>query len=697
MINPLDRRDEVCWSDWLLAVIVGCLLAGGVWYPLLTGGGLVGGDTYSYFFPQKQVMAEAFHEGRIPLWHDRTALGYPLHAESQAAIFYPTNQILYRLFDINRAYSYSILLHYAAAFVLAWRFVRSQGVSSLAALFAGMIFVYGWFPARLSLEWSIVGGVWFPACLWMTVRWLEHSSVRRLMVLAGCFAIHMLAGHFTLAFITQLSCIAYSLLHVFLRHPAQELAGGEIRWSRFRMGRPAGILLAILISTGLAAVQLLPTIELKLASQRHGAGAVFNPAYGHLPPIYLTQIVASWWYWHTPEMAQTREMLKYPLFSIKADSNPVEAHLYFGLLPLLLLTASLVNERYRSQLSRQIRWTWWILSIAAVIYATGWLVAVFQHLPGFGFFMGPARYTIITTMGVSVLVAGGLDTFWRKKRISSRYILLIILFAITLLDLLMSSRFPIRDALTVASPPLNGLRDSWIREEIARLGPEHVRLLAPGPNVANLYGVSSVPQYLGLGPSEYFEDEIRYRRSPPESDDVFPSDEELVILRERGVTHILTTQRIRVPSHGVELVASGADAFLNRVWSRGNDSCFLYRVIDAPSRVALDDDRKPIQWKFIRKLPEDVEFEVDLANDSAVHLRELMVPGWKVYVDGAEARPGSVRGFLRSVDVPAGQHIVRWVYSPLSFHIGVGASMLCCSVVIGYLVMNGRGLGSRSA
>ncbi|MEJ7596128.1 MAG: hypothetical protein WKF77_31860, partial [Planctomycetaceae bacterium] len=182
--------------DWLIAIVIGCALSLGIWHELLTGGGIVGGDTYPYFYPQKQVMAEGFAHGELPLWHDRTGLGYPLHAESQAGIFYPTNQLLYRLFAVNRAYNVSILLHYTLAFVFAWRFCRSQSLSHASALLAAMVFVYGWFPARLSLEWSIIGGVWFPCCLWLTERFISRPDRSAGCLLALAFGTHLLAGHF---------------------------------------------------------------------------------------------------------------------------------------------------------------------------------------------------------------------------------------------------------------------------------------------------------------------------------------------------------------------------------------------------------------------------------------------------------------------------------------------------------------------
>lgn len=200
------------WSEWLVAFVVGGCLSAFVWQGLVKGGGLVGGDTYPYFFPQKQTLAESFSAGRVPLWNDRTSLGYPMHAESQAGVFYPTNQILYRLFDVNTAYSVSVLLHYAFAFVFVWRFARSQWLSQTAAMFAAIVFVYGWFPVRISLEWSIIGGVWMPLSLWIVDGLLDRPSRKRWLCLTMCFAVQLLAGHFTLAFISQLTCLGFAFL-----------------------------------------------------------------------------------------------------------------------------------------------------------------------------------------------------------------------------------------------------------------------------------------------------------------------------------------------------------------------------------------------------------------------------------------------------------------------------------------------------
>jgi hypothetical protein len=637
--------------------LLGGVLAGTVWSGLLRGGGIVGGDTYPYFFPQKVVLAEAFSRGTIPLWNDRTSLGYPMHAESQAGVFYPSNQVLYRIFDVNTAYSTSILLHYVVAFVMAWRFSRTQRLTNETALFAAMIYVYGWFPVRLSLEWSIIGGVWFPLSLWMTDRFLNHSSFRRWGCLAASFAVHLLAGHFTLAFVTQMTCVLYAML----------------QGRRWKPG--AAVLSAIALGLLLAAVQLVPTLELRQLSQRDGSNPAFNPAYGHMPPVYLSQLVASWWFWHTPELVQTREMMKYPWLMSSADSNQVEAHLYLGLLPVLLLLG-LFSGKKRLAL-RNTNWKMWVgMSAAAILYAFGWLVPVLKNLPGFGFFMGPGRYTIVATLGLAMVSGQVLDVIIRRRAVITRTLICSVLTVLTLLDVQASSRYPVCDSQIIGEPPIRGVATSEIRKRLKEeSGTGPVRLLAPGANVANLFEVSSVPQYLGLGPGEYFSDEWKLETQPANGETEFPSADQLRRLQRLAVTHILTTEIVSRPSGELEEIYRGPDDFLNRVWGRGSAPCFLYRIKNGRPRVTGEPGEVG-KVNVVKHQPGEVEFEVEVSESTVVDWTDLMFPGWYVTVDGTEARPITHTGFGRKVQVAQGNHRIQWFYAPRSFRIGAGISVI---------------------
>ncbi|MCH7720706.1 MAG: hypothetical protein IH988_06910, partial [Planctomycetes bacterium] len=187
-------------------------------------------------------------------------------------------------------------------------------------------------------------------------------------------------------------------------------------------------------------MQLLPTWELKQQSQRATAGGPaerttgtgYDPAYGHLPPLYLSQMIAPW-YWYSAEIDLDRAIQNIGLLSVASGTNKIEAHLYFGLLPLALILWGIIRGSFSESAtgdapispnlsrrpaadrnvlpgpSRRMLWLWGLMGIAAVIYATGWLVPVTRHLPGFGFFVGPGRFGIVTTLAAALMAADVLN------------------------------------------------------------------------------------------------------------------------------------------------------------------------------------------------------------------------------------------------------------------------------------------------
>lgn len=674
-------------AHWLTAIAFSCLVTALLWPVLLRGGGLIGGDIYPYFLPQKQLVAEEFAAGRLPLWHHRTALGYPLLAESQAAVFYPPTQLLYRITDPHTAFHLSFLLHYVLAGIFSWRFFRSQQLSQPAALFAALIYICSWFPARASLEWSIVGGVWLPLTLWLADRLLQQPSVGRLSLLAAALATHLLAGHYTLAFINQLMLAAFGFWKGTAVGRHFEIHSAVIRQ------RLTGVFLtvsAIALAILLAAVQLRPTLELRLSSQRSGSssGSTFNPAYGHMPPLYTTQLAASWWYWHSPELIQSRAMLRTPL-AATADTNAVEAHFCVGLIPLGLCLC-LGNSRIRCRLPHGAAVFWLLTAGISTVYAFGWLIPLFRQLPGFGFFMGPGRYTILGTLALATLAGMVLDVLQRHSRAFTRWVLFSGIAVVTFVDLRWSTS-AVTDAIVVANPPYQYLNESWLAKTLRAADAQMpVRLFAPGANVGNLFGVSCVPQYLGLSPAAYFREDF-LPQSAASAGTPWPAPALETALQRLAVTHILTTDPVPTLAPGWELVAVGPDAFLNRVWARGSEPCYLYQSRQPAARMQLLPaasgtlhirERTPCRWVL----------DVDASTESVLQLADLPDSGWTVSVQSADPaaaqsanQPVSLpkSPFHRCVEVPQGRSTVTWEYRPSSVRTGSLISLVTALVLLG--------------
>lgn len=386
----------------LLLAVLAVGLTAVFWLPLWRGGGFVGGDVYSYYLPQKVFYAQRLQEGEFPLWNNHAGFGYPLVAESQTGVFYPLHLLFYSLLEVNAAYNVNHLLHYALAFVFAALYARSIGLSRPAGVLASLVYAYSWFPPRSCWEWAIICGAWLPAALWCAECFLQTRHWRYGIGLSVVLAVQMLAGHFNIAFITHMALVVYVALRL-------SVGAGDLPRPTIAHRRRTFLMLAAAMSLGfaLAAIQLLPSWEFKQQSQRAQAGPHHKPAHGSVPVGYWSQMFLPW-EWYSPHVDRDRilERMSAPL---GAKTNQVEAHLYFGLIPLGLAVLGLVTA-FRSRDAKLLLWL--LIGGAALFYTSGWLVPLAEHVPGFGFFQGPGRFGVATTLAVALLAARGLEQIW---------------------------------------------------------------------------------------------------------------------------------------------------------------------------------------------------------------------------------------------------------------------------------------------
>ncbi|MCG6155093.1 YfhO family protein [Rubinisphaera sp. ICM_H10] len=639
------------------------------WLDLWLGGGLIGGDIYTYYFPQKAFYAEQLAEGILPTWNNLVGHGYPLVAESQTGVYYPPNVLLYSLLKVNTAYNISHLLHYVVGFAVTALLALELGLSLPAALLASLAFIYGWFAPRSCLEWAIVTGIYLPLNLWLLIRFFRSRSLLWLWLLAGALCLQLLPGHYHLAFITLLTLAGWSLAEVFLGDRLQRKESPTPPAVSHRLKWLAGPAVAVTLGFILASVQLLPTWSLKQNSQREtSSSADFDPGYGHIPPRYISQMIVPWvWYADAVELSD-RLNQKTPL-DFPSATNPVEAHLYFGFLPCLLAIyagVTLCRPRNSQQWSLAVLG---VLGLLAAVYATGWLIPWFQHLPGFGFFRGSGRFGLVTTLAAALWAGFGLDQLRRKLPANVGLVLFVLTGVVTLVDLsLVSQR--ITYAFMVAETPLTRIEDSPVRQLLKEASPP-ARLFAPGPNLPTITGIAATPVYLGLGPEEYFDPELNYPVAENESPTPWQSftPEQIDWLRRAGVTHILGFSPPNPNSVDIRLVWQGIDPLLNGAWGRP-EPIYLSEVTGTRGRVAWEEPQEgaTIEWNV--GSPHEIELTASTPVPQTLILTELFNDDWLATVDGQAAPSLRIDGMFRGVEVPAGKHQVRWSYEPAALRAG---------------------------
>jgi hypothetical protein len=707
--GPIDRGPKTVSpkaSGEVSAVVSGAgvlLVAIGLtawFFPILwLGGGLVGGDLYPYFMPQRTVYADALAEGCVPLWNSLVGHGYPQLAESQTGVFYPPNLLAYAGLEINAAYVSLQLGHYVLAFCGGVTLARVLGLSWLGSGLAALVLVYGWFPARLCLEWAITGGAWMPWALWAMFRWQATRAWKYAFILWGCLTLQLLAGHFVIAFITQLLVLSLAGLAAWR---SVDTAG--------RREFLAGTGLAVLLAFAAASIQLVPTWEYKQLSQRRAAGTAFDPGYGAIPPRYLPQVLLPWSYYGSDSDINV-------LSAGASATNRVEAHLYFGLLPLgLLLLALCARTRPAidgagTEYLDQFRWPLVGLALLALIHATGVLGSLTSRLPGFGFFTGPGRFGLVTTLIVALLAGLGWDraasllsgTDGRRRWLSVAVGLG--LFAVTVADLYwVASR--VGYAFQVLTAPIEFRGKSPLRDLLATGDP--VRLFCRGANVATILGVASTPTYLGLAPAAYSDPALTLAEPLPF--DGPPTSGQIDWLRRAGVTHLLSFAPVDESAWPVRALGAVDDPLLNLAWGRYGGAerplFYLYALQGTRGRVAWAVPEPASSARVVRHAGETIEIDAQSERGGLLVLTELAYPGWEVFVDGVPAQAELFEGMYRAVTLPAGPHRVVWVYRPQSVRIGGAISVFTLLLVacIGHVrfwhprwtAWAGRGLESEA-
>lgn len=394
----------------MISVVAGPLiLLGGA---LLSGQALFWGTPSLQFVPWWVEAWEQIRVGSLPLWNDFNGMGAPLAANYQSALFYPPNWILLIFAAISGAkgvaWGYTLL----AAMHLAWgglgmvALLRRLGAGELAQAVSGLAFgLSGYLVGRLEFFSMVWVAAWLPwiiryadeiASPARSVDEQQKSNLSIYLVLA--LGMQMLAGHAQLTWYSILLTGAWVLIGA--------LRGG------WRKVAPAVLRLAIagVLAAGLAAVQLAPTAEYLMQSQRSDE------------VDYEFAMTYSFWPWRFITMAAPDFFGNPGAGDYWGYASFWEDHAYLGV-PVMLLAFSTIpamlkrrrEPATRSQ-DRGVMALLWGIVIVSFVLALGQNTPVFpflfEHVPTFDMFQAPARYLIWASFGLAVLGGLGADR-WR--------------------------------------------------------------------------------------------------------------------------------------------------------------------------------------------------------------------------------------------------------------------------------------------
>ncbi len=353
------------------------------------------GDFLTYFTPYWQQLNQALRWGHLPLWNDFIFAGAPFQANPQTEVFYPLRWPMIFL-SAEKGILLTAALHAWLAGIFGYFWTKKLiNRGSVPALVAALILALnGWVTGLLLHPNQISTYPWLVAALLLWEhrpspgqwpRW--HQRVRRWGVLmALVWSLAFLAGHtqsfYNAAVIFSLWLLADVLWRAFQRQ--------DDSW-RNRLADMWPVALVAMLAAGLvAAVQLLPTLELAGLSYRQGGLGFREHAALSLPPWRLGFTLL-------PHYARD-------LGAALGTEAYGEWLGYVGLTGLLLALLGLRRTGRARRMGL-------FLSMGGLLLALGAYdpleYLLFRLVPGWNLFRVPARFLQMTMLGLALLAGSG--------------------------------------------------------------------------------------------------------------------------------------------------------------------------------------------------------------------------------------------------------------------------------------------------
>jgi len=388
-MNRLSNR--IRNNRTLAAVLLLLLLAIVFLFRILIppSGEVLGGyDMRGLFHVLNSAVSDAIRGGSLPLWNQYLFNGFPLFADPQAGVFYPINWLSIIL-PVNVGISWSLLAHLLIAGTGMFAFVRYLGSQWFPSLLSGVIFAFGGVLAgRLWAGHLIVIAVfaWTPWLL-LALRWSVKTGSVWSSIIAGVpFGLAILAGHLP-SFIYISMIWGAFILYLLITEKSRR--GLVIRQA----------LIMAITGIGISAIQLIPTIQLSMLSERADVADYEFATRFSFPPAHLSTLVV-------PEFFG--EPLRIGYWSVPTFE---ELTYYAGILSLLLLAVALVK-------ADRLTWFYVSLMVFGILLAMGSYGVLhrllFATLPPIRLMRAPARAAFLFFFAASALVGHAL-TMWNSS------------------------------------------------------------------------------------------------------------------------------------------------------------------------------------------------------------------------------------------------------------------------------------------
>jgi len=692
-------------------------------------------DVFNGEFPARVMIGQMLARGELPLWTRQVGGGYPLGA---GLLGDPLGAAAFTLLPPAAALSACLIFILLCAAHGAYSLARRLGSSLGAAVFAGTAFAgSGYFVAQLRHLSILATVAWLPWGLLLVDKALSSRAgttraaivdrLTALGMLGLVVAIQALSGFPQSLYI---SCLVYGL------YGACVLLPWAARESGWRVAVPVTLAAGVAVVLGglAGSLSLMPLKELADSAGRNSEMA-----------------------WQLAQQHRYRWVDALNLFIpyINGDgSNRTyqgrspfwEVYGYSGLLTAVLGLASLLLARRHPRVL-VLALIMGLSMLAVLGPTTPAFQVLWTYLPGFSMFRFPTRFLVVVLLMLVLLASIALTEIerhlrqrWPKRVRTRRARLLlgaVLLFLVADLFHHQRRQNPFVDAKRWLEPPPTA---RYIKERPHGLvhSPAHMTFhgrafgrangwenLEPfyrlrsalAPNLAPLWGLSSIDLYSGASPTPWRTVWGDHNALPLAATGIAVTPSEMTLTpgyislaRTFGVTHLLVPH----PVVSAELGPPKIFADGTRVYEiDGKRAYWAHSAVSVPTELhaaaalaSVDLTREEVVLlgpevqhgntapprrsgsPIITDLSTNhVRVDVRCCGGGYLVLADTYYPGWTVSIDGREAELLRANIAGRAVRLPASARSVDFVYAPVVYEAAALATLASLLLLLLWLVL----------
>ncbi len=689
-------------------------------------------DLWMFNIPIKFFLSTSLKQNMLPLWSKDIGSGFPLIAESQIGAFNPINLIIYKFLPFVVAFNILYIVTFLTTAFGTFFFCRSISISKISSFFSSIIFTFsGFFIAHITHVNLIQTASLLPWLFFLTYKIFQKPQKNFVIFFSLATTISFFSGFAQVTFITFIGIFLFLVFLIFNKL----FSGKDKKFMDKNIFTPViMIVIGVIGGIAISSIQLIPSFEFLLLSQRSQGFSLQNATYFSFPPEHLLGFI-------DPFVFGNPATGTYPPFWIFNGSIFWENTGYIGILPILLIFLCFIKIKK----NKFIIFFLLLLLISALLMLGSYSpIKGIYSLPLFSLFHVPSRF-ILLFIWASALLTGislnQLQVFLKKYMGRFSYVIITILISLSFFNIYFAwkSYHMLLPASQLLDPPQTAklIKNSGNNGKILTIG--------DGEIWNKVFVNSGWPD---TKPYLYFRNSLRQnfniifdiKQSAVYAGSILRRSGELINLTSSGIRQRMNDQKIAIAPASIKLLKlqnvgtiistfdvegdefkkiatvksniSGISNFYVYQQTQLNRAFVVYKKIvskkeDIPN-LLISDSFNPLSEVLLEtndksnlnannispkvKIAEDSDNVLKLKIDDNPSLGYLVVsdtyyPGWEATIDGKKTNILVANLAQRAILLPSGTHTVIFTYKPISFLIGALITMISMLIAVILLIL----------